>query len=50
MSRTAAQERIPAQTVLWAAGVLASTFARTVAEATGAADRPRRAASSSGPT
>jgi NADH dehydrogenase len=31
-----AEERIPARTVLWAAGVLASTFARTVAEAAGA--------------
>jgi NADH:quinone reductase (non-electrogenic) len=30
------EERIPARTVLWAAGVLASTFARTVAEAAGA--------------
>jgi NADH:ubiquinone reductase (H+-translocating) len=31
-----AEERIPARTVLWAAGVQASTFARTVAEAAGA--------------
>ncbi|MEX2010936.1 MAG: NAD(P)/FAD-dependent oxidoreductase [Chloroflexota bacterium] len=31
-----AEERIPARTVLWAAGVLASTFARTVAVAAGA--------------
>jgi NADH:quinone reductase (non-electrogenic) len=30
------QERIPARTVLWAAGVQASTFARRVAAATGA--------------
>ena len=30
------EERIPARTVLWAAGVLASTFARTVAVAAGA--------------
>jgi NADH:quinone reductase (non-electrogenic) len=30
------EERIPARTVLWAAGVLASTFARTVADAAGA--------------
>jgi NADH:ubiquinone reductase (H+-translocating) len=30
------EEVIPARTVLWAAGVLASTFARTVAEAAGA--------------
>jgi NADH dehydrogenase len=30
-------ERIPARTVLWAAGVLASSFGRKVAEATGAA-------------
>jgi NADH dehydrogenase len=30
------EERIPARTVLWAAGVLASSFARKVAEATGA--------------
>jgi NADH dehydrogenase len=30
------EEEIPARTVLWAAGVLASTFARTVAEAAGA--------------
>jgi NADH dehydrogenase len=30
------EERIPARTVLWAAGVLASTFARTVALAGGA--------------
>jgi len=31
-----AEEAIPARTVLWAAGVLASSFARTVADATGA--------------
>jgi NADH dehydrogenase len=31
-----AEEVIPARTVLWAAGVLASSFARKVAEATGA--------------
>ena len=31
-----AEERLPARTVLWAAGVQASSFARTVAEATGA--------------
>jgi NADH dehydrogenase len=31
-----AEEQIPARTVLWAAGVLASTFARTVAVAAGA--------------
>ena len=30
------EEAIPARTVLWAAGVLASTFARTVADAAGA--------------
>jgi NADH dehydrogenase len=30
------EEEIPARTTLWAAGVLASTFARTVAEAAGA--------------
>lgn len=30
------EERIPARTILWAAGVLASTFARTVAVAAGA--------------
>ncbi len=30
------EERIPALTVLWAAGVLASSFARKIAEATGA--------------
>jgi NADH dehydrogenase len=30
------EETIPARTVLWAAGVLGSTFARTVASATGA--------------
>jgi NADH dehydrogenase len=30
-----AEERIPARTVLWAAGVLASSFARTTAEAVG---------------
>jgi NADH:ubiquinone reductase (H+-translocating) len=39
----AAEEEIPARTVLWAAGVLASSFARSVAEATGAAtDRAGR--------
>ena len=31
-----AEERVPARTVLWAAGVLASSFGRAVAEATGA--------------
>lgn len=31
-----AEEEIPARTVLWAAGVLASSFVRAVAEATGA--------------
>ena len=31
-----AEETIPARTVLWAAGVLASSFARAVADATGA--------------
>jgi NADH dehydrogenase len=31
-----AEERIPARTVLWAAGVQVSSFARAVAEATGA--------------
>ena len=31
-----AQERLPARTVLWAAGVQASSFARVVAQATGA--------------
>jgi NADH:ubiquinone reductase (H+-translocating) len=39
MIRTAgaeAEERIPTRTVLWAAGVLASSFARTVADVTGA--------------
>jgi NADH:ubiquinone reductase (H+-translocating) len=37
MVRTGEQEeRIPARTVLWAAGVLASSFARTVADVTGA--------------
>jgi NADH dehydrogenase len=37
------EERIPVRTVLWAAGVLASSFARTVAETTGAAtDRAGR--------
>jgi NADH dehydrogenase len=36
-------ERLPARTVLWAAGVQASSFARVVAEATGAeADRAGR--------
>ena len=30
------EERLPARTILWAAGVQASTFARVVAEATGA--------------
>jgi NADH dehydrogenase len=36
-------ERIPARTVLWAAGVLASSFGRKVAEATGAeTDRSER--------
>ena len=34
------EESIPTRTVLWAAGVTASTFARTVAEAAGARDRP----------
>jgi NADH dehydrogenase len=38
-----AEETIPAQTVLWAAGVLASSFGRKVAAATGAAtDRAGR--------
>jgi NADH dehydrogenase len=31
-----AEERVPARTVLWAAGVLASSFGRKVADATGA--------------
>ena len=38
---TAPRRRIPARTVLWAAGVLASSFARTVAKATGAAQTDR---------
>jgi NADH dehydrogenase len=33
---SATEERLPARTVLWAAGVMVSSFARTVAEATGA--------------
>ena len=38
-----AEERIDARTVVWAAGVQAVGFARTLAEATGARDRPRGA-------
>ncbi|HET9457748.1 MAG TPA: NAD(P)/FAD-dependent oxidoreductase [Candidatus Limnocylindrales bacterium] len=33
---SATEERLPARTVLWAAGVMVSSFARAVAEATGA--------------
>ena len=43
-------EVIPTRTVLWAAGVMASSFARRVAEATGAAtDRTGRVARRAGP-
>ena len=41
--RGGAAEDIPARTVLWAAGVQASSFARAVAAADGRRDRPRRA-------
>ena len=43
VEREGAEERIPARTVLWAAGVQASRFGRVVAEATGVeADRAGR--------
>ena len=42
--------RIEAATVIWAAGVHAAPFARTLAEATGADARPRRPARGARPT
>ena len=41
--RDAPEEEIPTRTVLWGAGVIASSFARKVAEAAGADDRSERA-------
>ena len=40
--RPTGEESIPTRTVLWAAGVMASTFARTVAEGRRRRDRPGR--------